>query len=106
MSLARTGKESVSTAIALRQLAIVMLSRERNKDAIYLLHQSLLGLKESGVTDESIQLAITKKTMASALIADDRFADALNIYSDLEKTLQRYPETARFVDLDSPDRVL
>lgn len=106
MSLARTGKDSVSTARALRQLAIVMLSRERNKDAIYLLNQALLSLKESEVTDESIQLAMTKKTMASALIADDKFVEALKIYTELEATLKTYSETGRFVDLDSPDRVL
>ena len=105
-SLARTGKSSLSTSNALRQLSIVMLSRERNKDAIYLLNQSLQGLQEAGVTSESIQLAVTKKTLASALIADDRYADALKIYSDLEVTLKTYPETAKFVDLDSPDRVL
>lgn len=106
MSLARSGKYSISSAKALRQLSIVMLSRERNKDAVYLLNQSLLGLQESGVTDESIQLAITKKTLASAFIADERYEDALKIYSELEKTLQTYPETARFVDINSPDRVL
>ena len=105
-SLARTGKASVATAKGLRQLAIVMLSRERNKDAIYLLNQSLQGLQEAGVTAESIQLAVTKKTMASALIADDRYADALKIYTELEATINTYPETGRFVDVNSPDRVL
>ena len=105
-SLSRTGKASLATSAAMRQLAIVMLSRERNKDAIYLLNQSLQGLQDAGVTAESIQLAITKKTMASALIADDRYVDALEIYTELEKILQSYPETARFVDLVSPDRVL
>jgi CHAT domain-containing protein len=105
MSLARTGKASVSTSKALRQLAIVMLSRERNKDAIYLLNQSLLGIKESGVTEESIQLAVTKKTLATALIAENKFIEALKIYSDLEITLKAFPETARFVDIDSPELV-
>ena len=105
-SLLRTGKASLSTSAAMRQLAIVMLTRERNKDAIYLLNQSLQGLQEAGVTSESIQLAVTQKTLASALIADDRFVDALKIYSVLETTLKTYPETARFVDIDSPDRVL
>jgi len=105
-SLSRTGKASLATSAAMRQLAIVMLSRERNKDAIYLLNQSLQGLQDAGVTAESIQLAITKKIMASALIADDRYVDALEIYTELEKILQSYPETARFVDLVSPDRVL
>ena len=105
-SLARTGKASLSTSTALRQLAIVMLTRERNKDAIYLLNNSMQGLQEAGVTSESIQLAVTKKTLASALIADERYSDALKIYAELEKTLQTYPETARFVDLSSPDRVL
>ena len=105
MSLTRTGKASVSTSKALRQLAIVMLSRERNKDAIYLLNQSLLGLKESGVTEESIQLAVTKKTLALALIADNNFIEALKIYSELEITLKAFPETARFVEIDSPELV-
>ena len=105
-SLARTGKASFATSKTLRQLAIVKLSLEKNKDAIYLLEQSLQALQKAGATDESPQLAITKKTLASALIADDRYADALKIYSDLEVTLKTYPETAKFVDLDSPDRVL
>ena len=105
-SLARTGKASMATSKGLRMLAILMLSRERNKDAIYLLGQSLEGMQAAGVTSESIQLAVTKKTMASALIADERYADALNIYSELDSTLKKYPETARFVDIDSPDRVL
>jgi CHAT domain-containing protein len=105
-SLARTGKASLATSNALRQLAVVMLNRERNKDAIYLLNQSLQGLIDAGVTAESIQLAVTKKTMASALIANDRFAEALKIYSELEATVQTYPETGRFVQVNSPDRVL
>ena len=105
-SLARTGKASLATSRGLRQLANVMLSRERNKDAIYLLDQSLKGLQEAGVTAESIQLAVTKKTMASALISDDRYSEALKIYSELESTVKTYPETGRFVDVNSPDRVL
>ena len=105
-SLARTGRASLATSNVLRQLAIVMLSRDRNKDAIYLLNQSLKALLEAGVTGESIQLAVTKKTMASALIADDRYADALKIYAELESTIKTYPDTGRFVDVNSPDRVL
>ena len=105
MSLARTGKNSVSTSKALRQFANVMLSRERGKDAIYLLNESINGLKESGVTDESIQLAITKKNLASALIADERYREALNIYSELDFTLKTYPQTARFIELGSSDLV-
>ncbi len=105
-SLARTGRASLAASRAMRQLGIVMLSRERNKDAIYLLNQSLQGLLEAGVTEESIQLAVTKKTMASALVADDRFAEALKIYDELDTTVKTYPETGRFVDVNSPDRVL
>jgi len=105
-SLARTGKASLATARGLRQLAVVMLARERNKDAIYLLDQSLKGLQQAGVTAESIQLAVTKKTMASALISDDRYLEALNIYAELVNTANIYPETGRFIDVNSPDRVL
>jgi len=105
-SLARTGKASLATARGLRQLAVVMQARERNKDAIYLLDQSLKGLQQAGVTAESIQLAVTKKTMASALISDDRYLEALNIYAELVNTANIYPETGRFIDVNSPDRVL
>jgi tetratricopeptide (TPR) repeat protein len=105
-SLVRTGKASLATSRGLRQLAVVMLARERNKDAIYLLEQGLKGLLEAGVTSESIQLAVTKKTMAAALISDDRYAEALKIYSELDVTLKNYPETGRFVDANSPDRIL
>jgi len=105
-ALARTGRASLSTSSSLRSLAIVMLARERNKDAIYLLTQSIEGLKEAGVTPESIQLAITQKTLASALIADGQYVKALEIYTQLDATTQTYPETARFVDVKSADRVL
>ena len=105
-ALIRTGKESLSTARALRQLAIVMLAKDRNKDAIFLLNESLVALKQSGVTDESIQLAVAKKTLASALIANDEYTNALQIYSQLEITLKKFPETGRFVNIDGPDRVL
>ncbi|MEY3382206.1 MAG: hypothetical protein RL468_2804, partial [Pseudomonadota bacterium] len=74
-SLTRSGKSSLATATAMRQLAIVMLARSRNKDAIYLLSQSLVSLKEAGVTEDSLDLARTEKTLASALIADERYGD-------------------------------
>ncbi len=105
-SLARTGKASLATSKGLRQLAIVLLARERNKDAVYLLQQSVLGLQEAGVTPESVNLAVTQKTLASALIADEQFAQALRIYAQLDATAKAYPDTARFVDTNSPDRVL
>ncbi|MEY4364197.1 MAG: hypothetical protein RLZZ24_1549, partial [Pseudomonadota bacterium] len=104
-TLARTGKSSINTSNALRQLAIVMLSRERNQDALYLLNESLRGLQEAGVTGESIQLALTKKTLASALIANEEYAKALKVYAELDETAQTYPETGRFVDLKTADRV-
>jgi len=106
MALERTGRASVTTSDALRQLAIVLLARERNTDAIYLLNQSVAGLKEAGVTPESIQLAMTQKTLASAFIADGRYLKALEIYTQLDVTTQTYPETARFVDVKSSDRVV
>lgn len=105
-SLQRTGKASVSTSAAMRQLAIVMLARERIKDAIYLLNQAVLGLKGAGVSPESVDLARTQKTLASAYIADERYADALKIYAELDLTIKTYPDTARFVDTNTLDRVL
>ena len=39
-TLKRTGRSSINTSNALRQLAIVMLSKERNRDALYLLNES------------------------------------------------------------------
>ena len=106
MALKRTGRASTTTSDGLRQLGIVLLARERNKDAIYLLNQSIAGLKEAGVTPESIQLALTQKTLASALIADGRYPQALEIYTRLDASIQTYPETARFVDVKTPDRVV
>jgi len=105
-ALARTGKSSIPTSMALRQLAIVMLAQGRNKDAIFLLKQSLDGLQAAGVTAESIALARVRKTLASAYIASENYAEALKIYTDLDKTAQQFPQTARFVDPRHIDRVL
>jgi CHAT domain-containing protein len=105
-TILRTGKSSIPTATSLHQLATVMLARDRSKDAIYLLNQSLQALKDAGVNDASINLAQTKKTLASALIAGARYADAIKIYADLDQTAKQYPDTARFVDVNSLDRVL
>lgn len=105
-SLQRTGKASIATSAAMRQLAIVLLAHERNKDAIYLLTQSVTGLREAGVSDESTDLARTEKTLASALIADERHAEALKLYTGLEQKIQKYPDMGRFIDANSPDRVL
>ena len=105
-SLKYFGRSSISTSESMRQLAIVLLSHERNKDAIYLLNQALLGFNDAGVSAEAINLARTKKTLASAFIADERYADALTIYAELDRTIATYPHTARFIDTNSLDRVL
>lgn len=105
-SLKRTGRDSIYSAMAMRQLAIVMLARDRNKDALYLLNQALASMKQAGVYPEAIELAKTNKTMASALIANDQYDQALKIYSDLDKTIQDHPDLGRFLDTNSLDRVL
>ncbi|MCE7505945.1 CHAT domain-containing protein [Polynucleobacter sp. IMCC30063] len=106
MALERTGKSSIPTSAALRQLANVMLARDRNKDAIYLLNQAIDGYTNAGATNESIQLAQTKKSLASALIADQKYAEALKIFVELDKTIATYPETGRFIDTNSLERIL
>lgn len=105
-SLSRTGKASLATSNALRQLAIIMLARDRNKDTIYLLTQAISGLKQTDIPSESVDLAKTQKTLASAYIADGRYIDALKVLSDLDKTIQAYPDVGRFVDTNSLDRIL
>jgi CHAT domain-containing protein len=105
-ALSRTGKASLATSNALRQLAIVMLARDRNKDAIYLLTQAINGFKRADIPAESVDLAKTQKTLASAYIADDRYTDALNVLADLDKTIQAYPDVGHFVDTNSLDRIL
>jgi CHAT domain-containing protein len=105
-ALTRTGKASLATSNALRQLAIVMLARDRNKDAIYLLTQAISGLKQADIPAESVDLAKIQKTLASAYIADGRYAEALKVLADLDKTIQTYPDVARFVDTNSLDRIL
>lgn len=105
-ALQRTGKASVTSSASMRQLAIVMLARERNKDAIFLLNEAITGLNQSGISIGSVDLARTQKTLASALIADNQFSQALKIYSDLDATIKTYPDVGRFVDINSLDRVL
>jgi CHAT domain-containing protein len=105
-SLSRSGKASLATSNALRQLAIVMLARDRNKDAIYLLTEAINGLKKADVPPESVDLSKVYKTLASAYIADGRFTDALKVLGNLEVTIKTYPEVSRFVDINSLDRVL
>ena len=105
-ALQRTGKASVTSSASMRQLAIVMLARERNKDAIFLLDEAIAGLNQSGISIGSVDLARTQKTLASALIADNQFSQALKIYSDLDATIKTYPDVGRFVDINSLDRVL
>ena len=105
-ALQRTGKASVTSSASMRQLAIVMLARERNKDAIFLLNEAITGLNQSGISIGSVDLARTQKTLASALIADNQFSQALKIYSDLDTTIKTYPDVGRFVDINSLDRVL
>jgi len=105
-ALLRTGKASVTSSASMRQLAIVMLARERNKDAIFLLNEAITGLNQSGISIGSVDLARTQKTLASALIADNQFSQALKIYSDLYTTIKTYPDVGRFVDINSLDRIL
>jgi tetratricopeptide (TPR) repeat protein len=62
-SLARTGQASTSSSSSIRQLAIVMLARDRNKDAVFLLNQALLGLKDAGVSEDATQFSKTKKLL-------------------------------------------
>jgi tetratricopeptide (TPR) repeat protein len=105
-SLARTGQASTSSSSSMRQLAIVMLARDRNKDAVFLLNQALLGLKDAGVSEDATQFSKTKKTLASALIFGNQFSQALKIYSNLDTTIKTYPDVGRFVDINSLDRIL
>ncbi len=105
-SLQRTGKASVTSSASMRQLAIIMLARERNKDAIFLLNEAIAGLIQSGISAGSVDLARTQKTLASALIADNQFSQALKIYNGLDETIKNHADVGRFVDINSLDRVL
>jgi len=105
-TILRTGKSSIATATSLQQIAKVLLARDRSKDAIYLLNQSIKSLLDAGVTERSINLAVAKKILGAALISEDYYLDGLKTYSELETTLKNYPELSKFISLDSTDRVL
>lgn len=94
-SLERVGRGSTDTGLGLLQLANVIAEEDRYPEAIRLSEEAIRSIQEAGAAPESIALANARKSLATTLVAQQRYGDAIKTFEEMRKGLQQDSELAR-----------
>ena len=102
-SIVRTGPGSIRTTECVLVLASVLTAQGRPSEAVLLSKKALQAVAESGTPSSALVYAEIRKALGSALVADDQYAEADHIFSQMVEGLKGDPEVvARYPaqDLD------
>ena len=102
-SLERFGRSSVNVAQSLTQLAQVIAEQGRDVEATKLAEEALRSYQESGSAPESIRLALGRRVLGAALVAQHRYAEGIKMFRDMSEGLKGDPvlfERLGTADLD------
>ncbi|MEI6116894.1 MAG: hypothetical protein WCP99_20320 [Burkholderiales bacterium] len=93
IAIAHFGVTSPDVAQGLSQLSQIISEQGRRAEAVMLSNASIKLLQQAGAQPASIRMIQARKTLASALVADNKFDVADKVYSELERDVNVDPET-------------
>lgn len=105
-SLERVGRSSIDTGVALVQLAGAIAEQSRYPEAVRLCEEALKSLESAGAALESTAIANSRKALASTLVAQQRYAEAVKVFEQMRQALQRDAELAKRFPSSDLDWVL
>lgn len=106
MSLRYAGRNSLNVAAGLNQLAIVLSEQGRSAEAVLIAKAAIKTYEECGVTSSSLSLVRSRKALASALVADKKYAEADKVFAQMHEGINASAETAKQVPLHDVDWVI
>ncbi len=94
-ALQGSGRGSPQTARQLNLLAAVLAQQGRYGEAVTIAREGLRSAELSGAAPESSVLVESRRALASALVADRRYAEAISVFEAMRTGMQTDPELAR-----------
>jgi CHAT domain-containing protein len=91
MSLENFGRSSTDVGNALASLSRVVSEQGRFPEAVLLSQASLRAQSESGITDESRVMALSRKFYATALVADGQYVRADEVFRQMMESVAKNP---------------
>ena len=87
-ALSSYGKSSIQTAKTLLELSNILYEEDRIKEATQLAKESLLILNRAGASQNSLSVLKAKKSLARYLVAEKKYAEADQLFTDIEEQAQ------------------
>lgn len=103
LSLSSFGSNSIEVARGLRTLANVVNEQGRYAEAVLLSRLAVSTVKAAGATGANGTLAISLRSLGSALVSDGKYAEANKVFEEMAAGIKTDPEIAKsyqFGDLD------
>jgi len=103
LSLLSFGSNSIEVARGLRSLATVVNEQGRYAEAVLLSKLAVSTVKAAGASGANGTLAISQRSLGSALVSDGKYADANKVFEEMAAGIKTDPEIAKsyqFGDLD------
>ncbi|MDP2809665.1 MAG: CHAT domain-containing protein [Rhodocyclaceae bacterium] len=105
-SLERVGRAAVDTAQGLNLLARIVGEQGRNAESIRLAEEALRSLELAGAAPESVMVAKARRALGSALVDQQKHAEADKVFREMREGLRNDPELLKKVGSGDPDWVL
>jgi CHAT domain-containing protein len=96
-TLERVGRASVDTAQGIGLLARVLAEQGRDAESSLLAEEALHSYEAAGAAQESLPMAMARRALGSALVAQGKFSDAVNVFADMQQGLRNDPELLKKV---------
>lgn len=105
-TLERTGRDSVDTGASIRILAQSVAEQGRYPESERLIREAIKSFTTGGAATESIQLAMTRRALGAALVAQGKYAEALKVFAEMRDGLTADPALLKRIGGNDLDWVL
>lgn len=105
-SIVRTGPGSINTTQCVLVLANVLTAQDRTAEAVMLSKKALQAVADSGTPSSALVYAEIRRALGSALVAEDKYAEADLVFSQMVEGLKGDPEVAANYPAQDLDWVL
>lgn len=106
LGLDNFGRNSSEVGRALTVMSKVVSEQGRFPEAVLLARAALGAQRESGLSDESRPMTLSRKFYATALVADGQYQEADQVFSEMVSYLKRDPQLASGFRIDDLDWVM
>lgn len=105
-ALERVGRASTSAGMGLSLLSHTMVEQGRDREAIRLAEEALKSYQLAGVAPESLSFANARRALASAFVAQGRYAEADRAFREMREGLRKDPQLLQKVGAGDLDWIL